>query len=89
MSWAASHGAIRLARHTGRPADHGRLLTERERVYRQIMENGWNPERQAFVQHYGSAVLDASLLLMPTVGFISPQDTMWLTTLQGRSATWL
>ncbi|NUS07271.1 MAG: glycoside hydrolase family 15 protein [Nonomuraea sp.] len=81
MSWVAFDRAIRLARRTGRPADHVRLRIERDRVYDQIMERGWNPGRRSFVQHYGGDVLDASLLLMPTVGFISPQDPLWLTTL--------
>ena len=46
------------------------------------MERGCDPERGAFVQHYGSKVLDSSLLRMPTVGFIAPQDPMWLSTLR-------
>ena len=38
---------------------------------------GWHAARQAFVQHYDTDVLDASLLRMPTVGFIAPTDPMW------------
>ena len=34
-------------------------------IYNQIMEHGWNADRRAFVQHYDTDVLDASLLLMP------------------------
>ena len=45
------------------------------------MERGWNPQRQAFVQHYGSEVLDSALLRMATVGFIAPRDPMWTSTL--------
>jgi GH15 family glucan-1,4-alpha-glucosidase len=45
------------------------------------MDKGWNPKRHAFVQHYGSEVLDASLLMMPLVGFVVPTDPMWLSTL--------
>ncbi len=45
------------------------------------MEKGWSKERAAFVQHYGSDVLDASNLLMPLVGFVAPRDPMWLSTL--------
>ena len=47
----------------GRPADVDRWTAERDAIYQQIMERGWNAERQAFVQHYGTDVLDASLLL--------------------------
>src|SRR5690349_25079831 len=46
------------------------------------MEKGWNAKRGAFVQHYNTDVLDASLLLMPLVGFISPTDPMWISTLR-------
>ena len=45
------------------------------------MERGWNAERQAFVQHYDDRVLDSSLLRMPRVGFVSPHDPMWPSTL--------
>jgi hypothetical protein len=38
------------------------------------MAKGWNPERQAFVQHYGSKYLDAANLIMPLVFFVSPSD---------------
>ena len=46
-----------------------------------VIPDGWNDERQAFVQHYGSKVLDASLLRMVQVGFVDSEDPMWLSTL--------
>ena len=46
------------------------------------MTRGWNAARQAFVQYYGADVLDASLLLMPLVGFVTPYDPMWQSTLR-------
>jgi GH15 family glucan-1,4-alpha-glucosidase len=45
------------------------------------MSRGWNEKRQAFVQHFDTDVLDASLLLMPLVKFIAPTDPRWLSTL--------
>ncbi len=45
------------------------------------MARGWHAERGAFVQHYDTDVLDASVLLMPLVKFISPTDPRWLSTL--------
>jgi pentatricopeptide repeat protein len=45
------------------------------------MERGWHPARRAFVQHYDTDVLDASLLLMPLYKFIAPTDPRWLSTL--------
>lgn len=82
MSWVALDRAIRIANHHGLPADLQRYTTERDRIYEQIMERGWNTQRGAFVQYYGADVLDASLLMMPLVNFISPQDPMWLSTLR-------
>jgi len=82
MSWVAMDRTIRMANTYGLPANLDRLTAERDRVYRQIMEKGWNGKRGAFVQHYNTEVLDASLLMMPLVKFVSPQDPRWLSTLR-------
>ena len=87
MSWVAIERAVRVARQRGLPADLVYWTKHRDDVYRQIMERGWNEERGAFVQHYGSDVLDASLLLMPLVKFISPTDPRWLSTLDAISGS--
>jgi len=81
MCWVAFDRAIRLATTYGRPAPLNRWITERDAIYTQIMEKGWNTQRRAFVQQYGETVLDASLLKMTQVGFISPHDDMWTDTL--------
>jgi pentatricopeptide repeat protein len=81
MSWVALDRAIRMARNMARPADLARWIANRDDVYRQIMEKGWSPSRKAFVQHYKTDVLDASLLYMPLVGFVAPSDPMWQSTL--------
>jgi GH15 family glucan-1,4-alpha-glucosidase len=81
MCWVALDRMVRLAREYGRPADLGRWITERDRIYAQVMEHGWNPQRRAFTQHDQTQVLDASLLMMPLVGFVAPTDPMWLSTL--------
>ncbi|WP_223274074.1 glycoside hydrolase family 15 protein, partial [Nocardia cerradoensis] len=64
-----------------RPADLNRWTRERDAVFTQIMDRGWSPGRQAFVQHFDSEVLDASLLLMPKMGFLAPHDPDWRSTL--------
>ena len=79
--WVALDRAIRLATERGRPADIARWRDERNRIYEQIYERGWDPKRKAFVQHYRTDVLDSSLLLMPLMGFVAPQDPQWLDTL--------
>ncbi|MFD7321706.1 glycoside hydrolase family 15 protein [Streptomyces sp. NPDC059875] len=81
MCWVALDRGIRLATRYARPADLPRWTAARDAILIQVMERGWNPELKAFVQHYGSDVLDASLLLMPLVGFISPRAPSWLSTL--------
>jgi GH15 family glucan-1,4-alpha-glucosidase len=81
MCWVALDRMVRLAAEHGRPADLGRWISERDRIYHQIMEHGWNPQRGAFTQHDKTEVLDASLLMMPLTGFVVPSDPMWLSTL--------
>jgi GH15 family glucan-1,4-alpha-glucosidase len=82
MSWVAMDRMVRMAHDLGFPTDLGRLVTERDRIYRQVVERAWNAERGAYVQHYDTDVLDASVLLMPFVGFASPTDPMWQSTLR-------
>jgi GH15 family glucan-1,4-alpha-glucosidase len=81
MTWVAFDRGIRLATEHSRPADLARWTRARDAVFDQVLDQGWSRRREAFVQHYATDVLDASLLLMPSVGFISPRDPAWLSTL--------
>jgi GH15 family glucan-1,4-alpha-glucosidase len=81
MCWVALDRMVRLAQEQGRPADLVRWTGERDQLYRQLIQRGWNADRQAFTQHDRTQVLDASLLMMPLVGFVVPTDPMWLSTL--------
>jgi GH15 family glucan-1,4-alpha-glucosidase len=81
QAWIALDRAIRLAQRHGRPANITRWTTERDAIYQQIVDRGWNAKIGAFTQHYETEVLDSSLLLMPLQGFIAPRDPMWLSTL--------
>ncbi|MBA2442020.1 MAG: glycoside hydrolase family 15 protein [Rubrobacter sp.] len=81
LSWVALERGGRIARQRGLPAGEGRWIEERDRIYEEIMAEGWNPERESFTQHYGTDALDASLLLMPLVKFVGPTDPRWLATL--------
>ncbi|MFF4014872.1 glycoside hydrolase family 15 protein [Streptomyces sp. NPDC001843] len=81
MSWVAFDRAVRLAESSGWPSAAARWKNERDATYQQVMAKGWNEKREAFVQHYGSEVLDSSLLRMATVGFLTPSDPMWASTL--------
>ena len=81
MCWVALERAVRIARQRGLPGDIVAWMAARDEIYRQIMSRGWRERRGAFVQHYDTDVLDASILLMPLVKFISPTDPRWLSTL--------
>jgi GH15 family glucan-1,4-alpha-glucosidase len=87
MSWVAIERAVRIALDRGLPGDIVRWQGVRDRIYHQIMDKGWSEERKAFVQHYGTDVLDASVLVMPLVKFIAPTDPRWLSTLDAMSKT--
>jgi GH15 family glucan-1,4-alpha-glucosidase len=81
QTWVALDRAIKLATNRGRPGNVSTWTFERDRVYNQIMERGWNRKIGAFTQHYETEVLDSSLLMMPLLGFIAPRDPMWISTL--------
>ena len=81
MSWAAFQNGMRLAEDFSRPADVEKWRAARDAIFEQVMDRGWSEKENAFVQHYDGDVLDASLLLMPRVGFLAPRDPMWLSTL--------
>jgi GH15 family glucan-1,4-alpha-glucosidase len=79
--WVALDRAIRVAERRGRPANLAKWVSERDKIYNQIMERGWNQKIGAFTQHYDTEVLDSSLLMMPLMGFIAPRDPMWTSTM--------
>lgn len=81
MCWVAMDRGLRLADKRSFPADRERWLNVRDTIYEEIMDKGWNPTLQAFVQHYGSESLDAANLVMPLVFFLSPTDPRMLRTL--------
>jgi len=82
MCWVAIERAVRMARQRGLPADLVRWMAARDQIYEQVMARGWHEDRNAFVQHYDTEVLDASLMMMPLAKFIAPTDPRWLSTLE-------
>jgi GH15 family glucan-1,4-alpha-glucosidase len=59
----------------------------RNAIYEEVFERGWNPERQAFVQSYGSDCLDGATLIMPLVFFAFPADPKMLKTIRAINRT--
>ncbi|HXG36330.1 MAG TPA: glycoside hydrolase family 15 protein [Dehalococcoidia bacterium] len=74
MAWVAVDRGLRMAHALRKPVDFSRWLQAREAIRQDILEKGWSQEKQAFVQHYGSQNMDASILFMPMVGFLPPED---------------
>ncbi|WP_455379105.1 glycoside hydrolase family 15 protein [Petrachloros mirabilis] len=81
MCWVAIDRGLRLADKRSFPAERDRWIKVRDAIYEDIMTKGWNSSKQAFVQHYGSDILDASTLIVPLVFFLSPSDPRMLRTL--------
>lgn len=81
MCWVAVDRALRLASKRSFPADWQRWMKVRDQIYETIMQRGWSEKRKAFIQSYNEDALDASLLLMPLVFFISPTDPRMLQSL--------
>ena len=74
MAWVAVDRAVKAVERFGLegPVDKWRRL--RDDIHAQVCTSGFDAQRGCFVQHYGSADLDASLLLIPLVGFLPPDD---------------
>src|SRR5690349_532262 len=74
MAWVAFDRACCFVGRFGwgGPADRWRAL--RDEVHREVLERAWDDERRTFTQSYGSRELDASVLLMPIVGFLPATD---------------
>src|SRR2546428_5088751 len=81
MNWVALDRGIRLADKRAFPADRAKWIHERDRILEEVMTRGWNNRRCAFTQFYGSEDLDASLLIMPLVFFMAPNDPRMLKTI--------
>ncbi|MBP0438334.1 glycoside hydrolase family 15 protein [Tianweitania sediminis] len=82
MSWVAFDRAVKSSEKfgLGGPVDRWRKL--RDEVRAEILEHGFDAERGAFVQAYGSRALDSALLLMPTYGFLPHNDPRMVSTVE-------
>ncbi|MEI2277881.1 glycoside hydrolase family 15 protein [Paenarthrobacter ilicis] len=70
MAWVAADRMVKGVRSSGLPGPHDRWAALRSEIHADVMTNGFDQERNTFVQAYGSKELDASLLLIPRVGFL-------------------
>lgn len=81
MCWVALDRGMKIGQARSFPLNPEWKI-QRDLIFNTIYKNFWNEERQSFVQFEGSDTVDAALLLMPLVRFISPKDPMWLSTLK-------
>ena len=81
LVWVAFDRAIKIGESRSFPLNN-RWHEERDTIFNSIYADYWNEEKQAFMQYPGSETVDASVLLMPLVRFISPRDPRWLSTLK-------
>jgi GH15 family glucan-1,4-alpha-glucosidase len=82
MCWVAFDRALRIARDWGWPAPLITWEQIRAKIYHQIMQEGWNAQRNCFTQYYGSDAVDASTLLLLLKKFTGPREPRLVTMIE-------
>jgi GH15 family glucan-1,4-alpha-glucosidase len=82
MVWVAVDRAIRGAEAFNLPAPLDRWKALRTRIHDMVCREGYSEARRSFVQYFGGDTLDASLLLIPLVGFLPPEDPRIVATVE-------
>jgi GH15 family glucan-1,4-alpha-glucosidase len=85
MAWVAFDRAVKIieeCRCETEEENLGRWRALRDRIHREVCERGYNEKKKAFTQFYGSDHLDASILMMPLVGFLPASDERVRTTVE-------
>jgi GH15 family glucan-1,4-alpha-glucosidase len=82
MVWVAFDRAVRAMEDHDLPGPLEEWRALREEVRTDVLEHGYDAERGTFVQHYGTAEVDASLLVLPLVGFVDGDDPRMLGTIR-------
>ncbi len=74
MAWVAADRAVKAVEEFGLEGDAVRWKALREDIRADVLANGFDERRNTFTQSYGSKELDASLLMIPLVGFLPATD---------------
>lgn len=74
MCWVAFDRGVKSAEMFGFPAPLDRWRALRDEIHEDVCRNGFNAEHNAFMEFYGAQTLDASVLLLPAVGFLPASD---------------
>lgn len=82
MAWVAVDRTIKLIESGDADGPLERWRALRDEIHADVCEKGYDPERNTFTQSYGSQELDASLLLIPQMGFLPPDDKRVIGTIE-------
>jgi len=82
MCWVAMDRAIKIAENRSFPYPEKEWKNIRNEIYKDIYHNFWNEKLGAWVQYKGAEQVDASVLLMSLMHFISPYEPRWLSTMK-------
>jgi GH15 family glucan-1,4-alpha-glucosidase len=82
MTWVAFDRAVRAIEDYDLPGPLEEWRALRDEVREEVLDKGYDAERGTFVQHYGTTAVDASLLLLPVVGFLDGDDPRMLGTIK-------
>ncbi len=82
MAWVAFDRAVRAVEDHGLEGPADKWRAARDDVHAEVCEKGFNPRRTAFTQYYGSDQLDASVLMIPLVGFLPADDERVVATVE-------
>ncbi|MGW0538722.1 glycoside hydrolase family 15 protein, partial [Streptomyces sp. NPDC003032] len=82
MAWVAVDRTIKLLESGDADGPLEKWRELRDDIHRDVCEKGYDPERNTFTQSYGSKELDASLLLIPQMGFLPPDDKRVIGTIE-------
>jgi GH15 family glucan-1,4-alpha-glucosidase len=74
MAWVAVDRMVKAVEQFGLQGPVERWRKLRETIHQEVCRDGFDSERGCFVQYYGSKDVDASLLMIPLVGFLPPED---------------
>jgi GH15 family glucan-1,4-alpha-glucosidase len=82
MVWVAFDRAVTAVERYGLDGDVDRWRTMRDRVREEVLTHGYDAGRNTFTQHYATHEVDASLLMLPIVGFVDGDDPRMLGTIE-------
>jgi GH15 family glucan-1,4-alpha-glucosidase len=82
MAWVALDRAVKAVEQFGREGDVELWRATRQAIHEDVCAKGFHPGKRAFTQFYGSELLDASVLMLPLVGFLPARDPRVVSTIE-------